>query len=59
MPSRSYNDWRPMSWFDEIITPEERKELEGCTRQILLTLLRGTLVCRHIDELIDQRMPDA
>jgi hypothetical protein len=47
------------SWFDEIIPPADRAEMEECMRQILLVLLRGRLVCAHISELIDERMGDA
>jgi len=47
------------SWWDDIVTPQDRAEMEEAMRQILLTLLRGRLVCAYLPELIDQRMRDA
>lgn len=57
-PSKSYADWgqEVSYWFDEIITPSERKELEEAVRQINFVFLRGTIVCLHIKGLISQRM---
>jgi hypothetical protein len=45
----------PSEWWDEIITPQEREEVNKAVRQILLTMLSGRLVCDYLPELIDQR----
>jgi hypothetical protein len=44
-----------MTWFDEIITPDEQQELEIATRSVLLTILAGRLTVQYLPELIDQR----
>jgi hypothetical protein len=47
------------SWFDEVITPDERKEAEEAVQEILVVLNRFALVCGAIPDFIDARMRDA
>lgn len=47
------------SWFDEVITPEERKELEASTHAVCRVMQVGTIVAANITDLIDAKMPDA
>jgi hypothetical protein len=44
------------SWFDETITPEERKEVEACVAKINEALNVGTLLAEALPDFIDARM---
>jgi hypothetical protein len=45
-----------MGWFDEVITPEEREEIEASVRSINATLNRCRWLCEGILQFIDARM---
>jgi hypothetical protein len=47
------------SWFDEIITPSEREELEDAVRNVNRIMQAGFFVARYITDLIDARFPNA
>jgi hypothetical protein len=44
--------------FDEIITPEEREEIERSIASINQTFIRATMLCSNIVDFIDARMGD-
>jgi hypothetical protein len=48
-----------MTWFDEVITPEDQAEVDDAMNEILMTLNRGAMVCGNVTDFIDARMPDA
>jgi hypothetical protein len=47
-----------MSNFDEIITPEEREEVEQCVAEINKALMVGTMLAENLLEFIDARFGD-
>jgi hypothetical protein len=44
--------------FDEVITPEEREEIERSIDSINQTLIRATMLTSNIVDFIDARMGD-
>jgi len=46
-------------WFDEVITPEEREEVERCVVKIVQALVVGTILAESLPDFIDARMGDA
>jgi len=46
-------------WFDEVITPQEREEIEQAVQSMCEVLIVGTVLCENITDFIDARMPHA
>jgi len=44
------------SWFNEIITPQDREEINEAVMGMCEVLIVGSVLCENITEFIDARM---
>jgi len=45
-------------WLDEVITPQERREIDEAVLGMCEVLIMGTVLCENITDFIDARMGD-
>jgi len=46
----------PNSWFDEIITPEERARVDEAVQAMCVVILECMVLCENVTDFIDARM---